>query len=532
MLSLQGVSYTHPNKDLLFSFLNLVLNKHNKAALIGNNGVGKSTLLKLIEGDLLPSAGSVWTESKPYYIPQLFGQYDGYTIAKVLQVNDKLNALNQILEGHATIENMDLLNNDWTIEARCKEALCHWNLEEINLNQKMESLSGGQKTCVFLAGIEIHQPEIVLMDEPTNHLDMWSRNQLYHYIKNTRHTLLVVSHDRNLLNLLDHVYELDKQGITLYGGNYDFYVEQKRRETEALNQTVKSKEKSLRKAIDIERESMERQQKLDARGKRKQENAGMPTIVMKALKNSAERSTAKLKGIHAEKLDHFSKELTQLRMALPERDKMKMDFTNSGLHKGKLLINAKEVNFGYHGKLLWDKNLDFQLRSGERLALKGKNGVGKTTIIKLILGDLEPSRGSLERMSLRAVYIDQNYSLVDSCLTVYERMQQFNTGELHEHEIKTRLNRFLFTMADWDKPCQVLSGGEKMRLTLCALTISQQSPDFIILDEPTNNLDIQNTEILTNAINEYQGTLLVVSHDEYFLQQIKMERNIELFSSI
>jgi ATPase subunit of ABC transporter with duplicated ATPase domains len=146
----------------------------------------------------------------------------------------------------------------------------------------------------------------------------------------------------------------------------------------------------------------------------------------------------------------------------------------------------------------------------------------------MILGQFEPQSGSIERADVQSIYMDQDYSLIDPALQVYEQAQQFNSGALQEHEIKIRLNRFLFTKEDWDKPCKALSGGEKMRLMLCALTISNQAPDMIILDEPTNNLDLQNIKILTAALNEYQGTLLVVSHDEYFLKQINVEHSIDI----
>ena len=423
---------------------------------------------------------------------------------------------------------MELLNDDWTIEERCKEAFAYWKLDEFDLNQKMSTLSGGQKTKVFLAGIIIHQPEIVLLDEPSNHLDSISRNILYDYIKSTTNTLVVVSHDRTLLNLLDTVYEISKRGITVYGGNYDFYAEQKKIEADALNQDVKSKEKALRKAKETERESIERQQKLDARGKKKQEKAGLPTISMNTLRNNAEKTNARLKGVHAEKVDGIFQELDQLRKELPDADKMKMDLDDSSLHKGKILITATDINFGYDDQLLWKQALNFQITSGERIAIKGSNGSGKTTLIKMILGELLPKSGTIERADTKAIYIDQDYSLIDNNLNVYEQAQKFNTGALQEHEIKIRLNRFLFTKSYWDKPCSALSGGEKMRLILCCLTISNKAPDIIILDEPTNNLDIQNVEILTAAVNEYRGTLVVVSHDEYFLRQINVEESLTL----
>jgi ATPase subunit of ABC transporter with duplicated ATPase domains len=207
---------------------------------------------------------------------------------------------------------------------------------------------------------------------------------------------------------------------------------------------------------------------------------------------------------------------------------MKFGFDNSYLHRGKILFKAKDMNYNYNHQPLWKDNLTFQITSGERLVLKGLNGSGKTTLVKIILGKLESQTGTVYRSDNKVISIDQDYSLIDNHLSVYEQAQQFNVSALQEHELKIRLNRFLFTKDDWDKSCSALSGGEKMRLILCCLTIRNQSPDIIILDEPTNNLDIQNIEILTAAINEYKGTLIVVSHDETFLEQIKIEHTMQL----
>ncbi|SMD10745.1 ribosomal protection-like ABC-F family protein [Pedobacter nyackensis] len=525
---LQSVSYIHSDRDLLFSDIDLKINKNDKAALIGNNGVGKSTLLKILAGYLVASNGVVSSDSQPYYVPQVFGQFNDHSVTQALKIEDKIKALKDILDGHVTDENMSLLDDDWTIEERCREALEGWGLGDLDLTQKMGRLSGGQKTRVFLAGILIHRPELVLLDEPSNHLDTIGRSLLYDYIRYTKSSVLVVSHDRTLLNQVNMVYELSKNGITAYGGNYDFYAAQKRIESDALSHDVKSKEKALRKAREIERESLERQQKLDARGKKKQEKAGLPTISMNTLRNNAEKSTSRLKGVHTEKVGTISQELTQLRANLSDLDKMKMDFDNSALHIGKILVTGANINFGYGETLLWKEPLSFQITSGERIAIKGLNGSGKSTLIKMILGAVQPRLGNMDRADVRAIYIDQDYSLINKDLSVYEQAQEYNSGELQEHEIKIRLNRFLFSKAYWDKPCSALSGGEKMRLILCALTISNQAPDIMILDEPTNNLDIQSVEILTISVNEYKGTLIVVSHDEYFLKAINFERSIDV----
>ncbi|MES2418367.1 MAG: ABC-F family ATP-binding cassette domain-containing protein [Bacteroidota bacterium] len=528
MLILRDVSYRHANKELLFDNISFTINNQDKIALIGNNGTGKSILLKIIAGELQPTGGNLSLNAEPYAIPQILGQYNQLTIAQALKIDDKLNALQEILEGRATESNLDLLGDDWTIEERCNNALIYWQLTDLNLTQKMETLSGGQKTKVFLAGISIHRPALILLDEPSNHLDTTGRQLLYNFIQSTSSTLIVVSHDRNLLNHLDRIYELSKRGITVYGGNYNFYAGQKQIENNALKLGLQTREKALRKAKEKERDTLERQQRLDTRGKRKQEKAGVARIMINTLRNNAENSTSKLKGIHAEKIDALSGELKELRSTLPDIDLMKFGFNDSALHLGKILFSVTDINYGYHNELLWKEPLHFKIASGERIALKGKNGSGKTTLIKIILGVLEPQTGTVYRGAYQSVYIDQDYSFIDNGLKVYEQAQQFNVGALQEHEIKIRLSRFLFTKEDWDKPCMALSGGEKMRLMLCCLTINNQSPDLILLDEPTNNLDIQNIEILTAAINEYRGTLVVVSHDAHFLAQTHIERTITL----
>ncbi|HEX2627791.1 MAG TPA: ATP-binding cassette domain-containing protein, partial [Chitinophagaceae bacterium] len=435
MLILSGVSYTHPNKELLFSNVDISLNAGEKAALIGNNGTGKSTLLKIIAGQLA-ATGNIKIASDSYYVPQHFGQYDQMTIAEAIGVAGKLNALKEILGGNVSEVNLDILNEDWTIEERCFEAFQHWGLNNLDLAQPMHTLSGGQKTKVFLAGIQVQEPPLVLLDEPSNHLDISGRQLLYEYIQTTNHSLIVVSHDRILLNLLTVMYELSKDGIHVYGGNYDFYALQKQNENEALQQDLKSKEKAYRKAKETERETMERQQKLDARGKRKQEKSGLPTISMNTFRNNAEKSTAKMKAVHEGKLGTLSKEIDDMRKGMPGIDKMRLAFNDSNLHKGKILVSGKDVNFNYGNGNVWQHSLQFEITSGSRIAVKGDNGSGKTTLIKMILGELQPTEGIITRNINRAVYIDQDYSLVDNSRTVYEQVQQFNTSALAEHEVK------------------------------------------------------------------------------------------------
>jgi ATPase subunit of ABC transporter with duplicated ATPase domains len=241
MLFLQNISFGFPAGNLLFNSISLTIPTHSKSALVGSNGTGKSTLMKIIANEIQPLDGNVNIQGNLFYVPQMFGNFNDLTIAQCLKIDKKLESLQKITSGEVDEIYFEILNDDWDIEERCQIALQHWKLENLDLNQTLESLSGGQKTKIFLAGIQINQPEIILLDEPTNHLDLEGRNLLYDLIEKTNSTVVIVSHDRTLLNLVDAIFELSNQGISTYGGNYDFYAEQKEIENEALQNDIHSK---------------------------------------------------------------------------------------------------------------------------------------------------------------------------------------------------------------------------------------------------------------------------------------------------
>lgn len=528
-ISIHQVTYIHSDKELLFQEVNLTVNKGQKIALVGNNGSGKSTLLGIIEGRLKPSSGIVSCFSEPYYIPQHFGQYDDLTIAEALQVNLKMNALHAIISGDVSDRNFTILNDDWNIEERCLTALSYWESEHLQLTQKLNTLSGGEKTKVFLSGITIHSPEIILMDEPTNHLDLKSRNKLYNFVQESRATLIIVSHDRTLLNLLPETCELSKSSLTFYGGNYDFYKGQKEQRLTALQNQLDEKEKELRLARKIARETMERKNKSDVRGEKANLKKGISRMAMDTLQDRAEKSTVKLNDIHAEKMASITASIADMRSLLPDMRCIKTDFNSPGLHTGKILVTANQINFGYDTNRLWTNPLSFQIRSGERIQITGNNGSGKTTLLKLITAKLKPIDGTIFLADFSHIYVDQECSLIQKGLTIFEQAVYFNTSHRSEHELKIILSRFLFPYVTWEKNCSILSGGEKMRLLFCCLMIANNTPDLFILDEPTNNLDIQSVDIITAAIESYRGTVLLVSHDQCFVKEIKINRSVELF---
>lgn len=532
-LSVQHLTYMHADKEVLFRNLNLSVTNNEKIALVGHNGSGKSTLLQIIAGNLQPSEGQVVSVADgQFYVPQHFGQFNNQTLAQAMQIDKKLNALHAILRGEVDEQHFATLNDDWNIEEDALASLAEWGLEKFSLTQPMHTLSGGEKTKVFLAGMKLHTHAVLLLDEPTNHLDYTHRKKLYDFIVAARNGMLVVSHDRTLLNLLPTTAELTSTGINIYGGNYEFYKEQKGIQQNAINQQLEEKEKQLRLARKTARETAERQQKHSTRGEKQSIKKGVPRIAMGNMKSASEKTSAKLKDIHAEKTGSLQTEIRQIREKASTLANLQTDFNSSALHQGKILVTAEEINFAYNELPLWTKPLSFEIRSGNRINIEGNNGSGKTTLLKLITGQLNPTEGSITRMeNLNHVYLDQEYSIIKNNLSILEQAESFNSTPLPDHEVKTILNRFLFPATVWNKSCSKLSGGEKMRLAFCYLMIANNTPDLFILDEPTNNLDIQSIEIITNTIKNYQGTVLVISHDKYFLNEAGCNSQIRILLS-
>lgn len=521
------ISYHYINQHSLFESVSFSVSQGEKVSIIGNNGVGKSTLLRLLAGEFMPSSGNIQTESKPYYVPQQICIKE-QTIAEALGVSEKINALNAIFGGYSEQIHYDILNDDWDIENKSCLALQYWGLRDIAIDYPISHLSGGEKTKVLLAGISLHQPDIVLLDEPTNHLDLSARKILYEFIQNTKATVVVVSHDVSLLNLLDTTYELSPKGIKPYGGNYDFYRERKEVEDMALEQQIDAEQTALRIARKKAQEVRERQERRSSQAERGKRKGGIARIVLNARGNLAENSSAKLREKHSDIIDNTRQRLSALRDSQLLSKELKIDFEDAKLHNGKILISASELNFGYvKDVFLWPAPIDIEIRSGDRIHIRGNNGSGKTTLLKLLLGELSPTQGKVIRHDFTYVYLDQEYEQVNRPLSVLELAEQYNKNRLADHEIKLRLNRALFPQESWDISCLSLSGGERMRLYLCCLMISNHIPDIFVLDEPTNNLDLSSLSILTNTIKNYNGTVLIISHDEYFINEIGVTKVLD-----
>ncbi len=273
---LKSLSYIHSDGTTLFQDINISISDGEKVSLVGDNGSGKSTLLRIIAGKQDYTCGEINISSSYYHVPQYLGQYDNCTVSQVLGIENKLTALRAILNGSNSLADFESLNDDWEIEGKIQSAFEFWNIQNIDLSQQMNSLSGGEKTKILLAGIQIHSPEIVLLDEPSNHLDSESRKILYRFIKSSRCTILVVSHDIMLLNMLKQTLVLKRNTIESYGGNYDFYKLQNEQKIYALQTQLSNTEKTLRKAQQKACEIAEQRQKSEIKSKKLGQKGGTP----------------------------------------------------------------------------------------------------------------------------------------------------------------------------------------------------------------------------------------------------------------
>lgn len=525
---INSLAYIHADGEVLFNDINISIHSGSKASLIGHNGVGKSTLLQIISGNIKQTEGKIILSEKPYMVPQDLRQFDDLSIIEVLRVDDKIKALHEILKGDVSEHNLEVLNEEWDIEEKVNIALKHWNIEHLNIYKKMNSLSGGEKAKVFLAGIIIHSPKIILLDEPTNHLDSNSKAILFDFIKSSKSTFLIVSHDRELLNLVTETVEISLNSIEIYGGNYDFYKQQKKLKVDSLHNQIADKKKELKTAKIRSKEIADQRQKQESRGKEQKIKAGIPRILMGGLKDTAEKSTTKVKNQQNQKIEDIISQIGSIKTQIELEQPLRINIKNSTLHKGKLLVDANNINLSYEGDKLWTTAVSFRIYSGDRILITGNNGAGKTSLIKAVTREISVSDGTIYIAELKSLYIDQEYSIINNTSTVFAQAQIFNNKCLPDHDLKMLLHQHQLTCEYWDRPCGTLSGGEKVKLLLCCLSIDNNSPDILILDEPTNNLDLSSKDMLTFSVKEFDGTIVVISHDKYFIDEIAINKTISL----
>nr|WP_295975161.1 ABC-F family ATP-binding cassette domain-containing protein [uncultured Bacillus sp.] len=495
--------------DLILSNIKFEIQTRNRIALVGRNGAGKSTLLKIISGSLSYDSGEIIKpkEVKLGYLAQNTGLESSLSIweemltvfSDLREQELQLRALEIKMSDPAMIENetayakvlkeYDLLQvqykeqGGYQFEADIRSVLHGLSFDSFDYDTKISSLSGGQKTRLALGKLLLSKPDILILDEPTNHLDIETLSWLEQYLQGYDGAILIVSHDRYFLDkVVNQVYEISRHQMTKYPGNYSNY-------------------------LDMKAANYEREMKLYE--KQQDEISKLQDFIQR---NLARASTTK-------RAQSRRKQLA--RMEVMDRpsgnEKSAMFGFDIDKQSGNEVLNVRSLAIGYENELI-AQNISFHLTRGESIALVGPNGIGKSTLLKTIMKKLSPLQGDVQYgTNVTIGYYDQEQAELTSNKRVLNELWD-DYPLMNEKDIRTVLGNFLFSGDDVLKVVSSLSGGEKARLALAKLML--QKANLLILDEPTNHLDLDSKEILENALIDYPGTLLFVSHDRYFINRI------------
>ncbi|MFF5955469.1 ABC-F family ATP-binding cassette domain-containing protein [Streptomyces luteogriseus] len=516
-ITVTSLAFTWPDGSPVFEGLDVAFGP-GRTGLVGVNGSGKSTLLKLIAGELAPVDGTVRVAGEVGYLPQNVTLDTTLRVDEALGIAAQRTALHAIETGDVSETHFETVGDDWDVEERALATLGELGLGHVELDRTIGEVSGGESVLLRLAALLLRRPDVLLLDEPTNNLDLYARRRLYAAVQSWPGVMVVVSHDRELLDLVDQIADLRSGEITWYGGNYSAYEEALEIEQEAAERMVRVAESDFRKQ---KRELADAQVKLARRkryGQKMWDQKREPKIVMGARKRAAQESAGKHRIMHEEKLAEARERLDEAVEAVRDDDEIRVDLPYTAVPPGRTVLTLQDLGLRYGARV--KGGLD--LRGPERVALIGRNGAGKTTLLRTITGELAPEAGEVvAHVPLR--FLPQRLDVLDGELSVAENVARF-APDATNNRIRARLARFLFRGARADQKAATLSGGERFRAALAALMLAEPAPQLLLLDEPTNNLDMASVRQLTTALESYEGALIVAAHDLPFLESIGITR--------
>ncbi|MEY9965832.1 ATPase subunit of ABC transporter with duplicated ATPase domains [Streptacidiphilus sp. MAP12-16] len=517
-LGCAGLRFGWPDGRLLFDGFDFAVSP-GRTGLVGVNGSGKSTLLRLLAGELRPESGTVRVRGSLGFLAQDLALDAGLTVAEALGLDRVRAALQAIEAGDASEQNYALVGDDWDVEERTRATLDRLGLDGADLDRRVGQLSGGESVLLGLAGQLLRRPDVLLLDEPTNNLDRAARQRLYDAVDTWKGVLVVVSHDRELLELVDRIADLRSGQIHWYGGNFSDYEQAVEVEQEAAERMVRVAGAEVKRQ---RRELVEAQEKLARRkrfGQKMYDSKREPRIVMKQRQRSAQESAGRHRVMHQEKVADARERLSEAELAVRADPEIRVDLAATEVPAGRTVLTLRDVCPRYAPP---GTSLTLELRGPERIALVGGNGAGKTTLLRTITGELPPLGGEvLPFVPLR--YLPQRLDVLDDGLSVVGNVARLAPAA-GDNAIRARLARFLFRGAGAEQPVATLSGGERFRATLAALMLAEPAPQLLLLDEPTNNLDLASVRQLATALASYRGALVVASHDLPFLRSIGVDR--------
>ena len=520
-LILDSISVNTPDGRPLFDGLTLALGRE-RTGLVGRNGAGKSTLLKLIAGQAEPSSGTVQRIGSIGMLAQLAD--DRQTVAQALGVADDLARLRRLENGDGSLD--DAAEADWMLEARLHTALVETGLRAMPLDRPIASLSGGERTRVALARLLIGAPDLLLLDEPTNNLDADGRQAVVQMLEGWQGGALVASHDRVLLERVDRIVELTPVGITVFGGGWSAFAEQRDAararagaELERASDALRNTERSLQNA-------REKKARRDSAGRAYAGSGSQASILLDAQKQRAEASGARESHLADRLIDDRTEALAEARAKVEVLTPLAIDLPRTNLPGSRELIAFTDVAMSFGDRRLFDP-LSLEIRGPERIAIRGANGSGKSTLFRLISGELDAVSGDIRRLTDRIAVLDQHVGLLDPAESILDNLRRLNP-ELTDNEAHAALARFAFRNRAALQVAGTLSGGERLRAGMACVFAREQPPFLLLLDEPTNHLDLASIEELEHALRGFDGALIVISHDQAFLQAIGIQREINL----
>ncbi|MEU3853906.1 ribosomal protection-like ABC-F family protein [Streptomyces sp. NPDC029554] len=521
------VSFAWPDDTPVFHDLSFTVTA-GRTGLVAPNGSGKSTLLKLIAGELTPLTGTLSVDGTLGYLPQTLPLTGDLTVADVLGVAAVIRALDAVESGDVSEEHFVTIGDDWDIEERTRAQLDRLGLAGLALDRSLGTLSGGQVVSLGLAAQLLRRPDVLLLDEPTNNLDVRARHRLHDVLSDFNGCLLLVSHDRELLDRMDRIAELGSDELRLYGGNFTAYEEAVRAEQEVAEKNVRNAEQELKREKREMQQARERAERRASNAAKNLKNAGLPRIFAGNMKRGAQESAGRAGQTHAARVGEARARLDEAGRALRDEQRLALDLPDTQVPAGRTLFlgEGMQVHLG-GGPVFAQGGVDLTIRGPERIALTGPNGAGKTTLLRLVTGDLTPDGGEIRRNDGRIAYLSQRLDLLDVDRTVAENFAVF-APQRPEAERMNLLARFLFRGARAHLPVRVLSGGERLRATLACVLYAEPAPHLLLLDEPTNNLDLVSAGQLESALDSYRGAFVVISHDERFLAEIGVGRRLRL----
>ena len=572
-ITLDHISYAHPTQPPLFADLSAVFSAP-LTGLIGDNGCGKTTLMRLILGELTPESGSVTTPERMAYLPQDLGLDRDQTLAELCGISETLQALQAVESGEYSPELYEVIGDNWDVEERTLAALATYGFTPATLvdrdnpeairalfTRDMRSFSGGEAVIAALASLMVSDPEFILLDEPTNNLDSVAKAQLFTALEALPCPALIISHDRDLLERMHVIAELhaDRQGLAhlrLFEGNYSTYrqaldTEQQaaqRRVTEAKNE-VRSAHREWVQAQEIISKNMSRVWKDD-----------QPDTILALAKDASRQAAAKLRVLRVGKQEQAQEAYQNAQDQVRIQEKIYAELSQQPLPTGRKVLELSRVDSSQVSRETFtvqqptkvdslhfspaEANNESQqgtpaerpehliLSGPEHLRITGANGSGKTTLLEAIAHAKDPEYRSPVQPAYRVdyciegAYIPQRITL-DPQLTLLQSVQRANLGVSEQH-LRDQLARLLFRRESVHHKTGELSGGERFRAAVAQVLLADPVPQLLMLDEPTNNLDISSVDWLVQALEAYTGALIVVSHDEDFCRRIRIDRTLAL----